>query len=78
MTTRDSKAWLPIAVAGVLSSLALQPELVEHLLELDKKAIAAVICLGLGIVAAWMRASPINDISDEGREKYEEAARLKR
>lgn len=68
--TRDSNLW-PIGMIGAFcAALAVNPDLVEGLLERDTKAIASVICMLLAIVAGWMNASPINALSDEGRAKY--------
>lgn len=75
---RDSHAWYVVVLMAWLTALAADPVQLERLLELDRKAIVAAICLLIGNLAMWMRASPINTISDEGREKYQDAARRRR
>lgn len=68
--TRDSRWWW-VGMAGAwLASLAVHPDLVERMLELDKSAWVSALCQLLAIVAAVMRSSPLPNISPEGREKY--------
>lgn len=72
--TRDHYGWIVAALGGWLASLAANPDRVEKLLEGDRRAIVSELCLlGAGL-AAWMKSSPINAISDEGRARYEAKA----
>lgn len=58
-----------MAGGAFLASLAANPELVEHMMELDKKAWISALCQLGAILAAFLKASPL-PISDEGRRKY--------
>lgn len=61
---RDSHVLWITVFAAFAASLSLQPELLEHLLELDKKAIVSVICQLLAIVAAQLGTSPLKGKND--------------
>jgi hypothetical protein len=68
---RDSRWWW-VGMAGAwLASLAVHPDLVERMIEGDKKAWVSSVCQLLAIVAGYLKASPL-DISDKGRQAYED------
>lgn len=69
MTTRDSKGWPVLMVAAVLGAVATQPQLIEGLLELNKKAIAAIVCIVLAAIAGQMGTSPLPGEHDDMRMK---------
>ena len=54
MTTRDSKAWIGAAIGAWLGSLAVNPDLVEKMMELDKKALVSAMCQLAAIVAGFL------------------------
>jgi hypothetical protein len=67
---RDSKL-LPLGIIGGLcAAVAAHPDLIEGVIELDKKAIASVVCLALAVIAGWLSTSPLpgkNDADTIGR-----------
>lgn len=74
MIPRDSHAWWVVIGLAWLTSLWANPELVEQMLELHRKAWIAGIGQLIAIGAAYLKASPIHSISDEGRERFKAAA----
>jgi hypothetical protein len=79
--TRDSRLWWLVIACSVVTAISSRMDLIEALLpaQHSDKAHALIELLALlaGIVAGVMKSSPL-PISDEGRQQYADAARLKR
>jgi hypothetical protein len=75
--TRDSKFWWLVMACSVMTAVSSRMDLIDPLLpaqHTDKvHAIIELLALIVGIVGGKMSASPINNISDEAREKYLDA-----
>lgn len=76
--TRDHRGWIVAALGAYLASLTADPARVERLIEADRRAIISELCQLGAMLALWMKASPLNEISDEGRERYLARAEAKR
>ena len=80
MMTRDSKLWWFLMGGAVLTILSSRMDLIDRIIGHRDWVHASIELAALVVfgAAGVMRASPIHAISDEGRAKYREAARLRR
>jgi hypothetical protein len=75
---RDSQLWWWLMAGAILTALSSRFDALDVLLpaqHTDKAhALIEMASLIVATVSGIMRASPIHDISDEGREKFKAAA----
>lgn len=77
MTTRDSKAWWFLMGAAIITAISSRMDILDPLLpaqHTDKAhALIELLSLIVGVASGVMKASPL-PLSDEGREKFAQAA----